>query len=133
MKWWCRVFWRLHDIAILNAFTIHKANKSTSLHRSLMQKQFRMQLAYALCEKVIASRTWHGWPPVQNLDRLRGKHFLYRGDERKQCVVCGYKKASPRGKTYRDTKVQTFCKKCKAHLCIGKCNEACHTKVNYKC
>lgn len=73
-----------------------------------MQKQFRMQLAYALCEKAIVARTWHGRPPSQNLDRLAGKHFLYHGVVRKWCVVCGYKKASPRGKNIEIPRLKLF-------------------------
>ena len=65
MKWWRRIFWRLHDMAIINAYTIYKANNSTSLHKSITQKQFRMQLAYALCAKAISGRTWPGRPPLE--------------------------------------------------------------------
>ena len=40
MKWWRHVFWRLHDIAILNAFIIYCANHATSLQKIQSNKKF---------------------------------------------------------------------------------------------
>ena len=35
MKWWRKIFWRLHDIAIVNAAVIYRANMSTSISKPL--------------------------------------------------------------------------------------------------
>ena len=40
MKWWHRVFWRLLDNGITNAYVIYKANKSKSLDKIKTNKMF---------------------------------------------------------------------------------------------
>ena len=47
MKWWRRIFWRIHDQAITNAVVIYKANTS-NVQQVKPQKFYRIQLAYAL-------------------------------------------------------------------------------------
>lgn len=128
MKWWRRVFWRVHDMAITNAYVVYLANNPNLLN--FRQKQFRMELAYSLTAQTLALRHI-GRPPGKELSRLSGKHFPYRSDIRRRCVVCAYKLSTPRGKGYRGTKVMTWCPKCEAYLCIGKCFELYHTRVNY--
>ena len=130
MKWWRRVFWRMHDQAITNAFVIYKANYTDS-RVTPRQKGFRQELAYALTSPMLSRRRF-GRPPSQELSRLTGKHFPYRTDVRRRCVVCAYKKSAPNSTNYRGTKVMTWCPKCSAHLCIGKCFEVYHTRVKYK-
>ena len=50
LKWWRKVFWRMHDQAITNAFVLHKADSiSTGIVKP--QKHFRIQLAYALTSR----------------------------------------------------------------------------------
>ena len=100
---------------------------SASLTRS-----FRLQLASKLCADALETRKGSGRVPSDSSDRLKGKHFLYRGGVCKRCVMCGYKKTSARGKGYKDTKVATFCKKCNVNPCVGKCNELYHTRSDYK-
>ena len=129
MKWWRRVFWRMHDQAITNAFVIYKENNPNATN--MQQKQFRMELVYALMAPVRAMRQL-GCPPGQEISRLSGKHFPYRTDVRRRCVVCAYKKLTPRGRGYKGTKVITWYPKCEAHLCVGKCFELYYTRVNYK-
>ena len=48
MKWWRRIFWGLHDIAIINAYIIYKYNNRTSLKQLLTPKQFRLEIAKEL-------------------------------------------------------------------------------------
>lgn len=130
MKWWRRIFWRMHDQAITNAFVIYKANRA-DVGPPPRQKQFRMEVAYALTSPMLSHRNF-GRPPGQELSRLLGKHFPYRTDVRRRCAVCAYKKSAPRSSSYRGTKVMTWCPKCETHLCIGKCFELYHSRVKYK-
>ena len=72
MKWYKRVFWRLLDHAILNAYILFKA--VTGLKQS--QKKFRIELAYALTAPLSAARMGRGRSPSDTgLTRLQGKHF----------------------------------------------------------
>ena len=134
MKWWRRVFWRLHDIAIVNAYIIYKYNSRTSLKQLITPKQFRLEIAKELANPNLLARKILGRSPSLQLDRLKGKCFLYRSDLRSQCAVCSYRKrkTSPRGKKYKEKKIKTRCLKCQVNLCVGKCNELYHTKVNYR-
>jgi len=56
LKWWRRIFWRLHDMAITNAFVICKMNSSTSLQKMQTNRQFHLTLAEKLVARVVASR-----------------------------------------------------------------------------
>ena len=47
MKWWRRIFWRIHDQAITNAVVIYKANTSNA-QQVKPEKFYRIQLANAL-------------------------------------------------------------------------------------
>ena len=127
------IFWHLHDIAIINAYLIYKYNNHNSLHNLLTPKQFCLELAKELANPYILSRKTFGRSPSLELDRLKSKHFLYRSDVR-TCTVCSYRKrkASPRGKKYKDKKIKTRCLKCQVNLCEGKCSELYHTKVDYR-
>ena len=98
VKWWRRVFWRLHDMAITNAFVIYKTNNATSLQKLQTNRQFRLTLAEKLVAGIVASRRGPGRPPAEALSRLTGKHFPYRNRIKQRCCVCAYKKKSPRGK-----------------------------------
>ena len=84
----------MQDQAITNAFVIYKENNQNAM--GMRQKEFRMELAYSLTAPALAMRHL-GRPPGQGLSRLSGKHFPYRTDVRRRCVVCAYKKSSPRG------------------------------------
>ena len=96
MKWWRRIFWRIHDQAIINAFVLFKANVDGEpvVQR---QKDFRMNLAKVLTTKAFELRKCPGRPLSTPLSRLTGKHFIYRSSVRRHCAVCAYKKVSPRG------------------------------------
>ncbi len=57
---------------------------------------------------------------------------IYRSSNLKRCSVCAYKKSSSRSTRVKDKKIKTWCPKCNVHLCVGKCFEAYHSRVNYK-
>ena len=130
MKWYKRVFWRLIDHAILNAYILFKAVTGSNLS----QKKFRIDLAYALTAALSATRMGRGRSPSDTgLSRLQGKHFGYTeaDKERKRCVVCAYKRIGPHSSTRKDAKTKIFCWKCQVHVCHGTCFERYHTLAKY--
>ena len=52
MKWWRRVFRRMHDQAITNAYVIYKENNQNTM--GMWQKQFCMELAYSFMAPALA-------------------------------------------------------------------------------
>ena len=137
LKWWKKVFWRLIDITIVNAWIIfHKNHPDSSVNT---QKKFRLDLAENLVQPLLdlmASpacpaylRTTKGRKPVSTAKRLIGKHFAYKNKKRGRCLVCGDRKTSA-GKR-KDTKTQNFCPKCDVFLCLGKCFEDYHCRTSY--
>ena len=133
MKWWRRVFWRMVDHVITNAYVIYSANNAHSLERIHTRVKFRLQLANDLATPALHLRKGPGRSPAQSLSRLTGKHFPYWSGVKKRCAVCAYKKTHSSGmKKYKDKKITRWCPKCEVHLCIGTCFEVYHTRVNYK-
>ena len=127
LKWWRRVFYRLMEMAIVNAYSIHKLNNPGNV---LSHKSFRLELAQALCSPLLAIQAdLRGRRPTPGFTRLVGKHFPYWTTERSRCLVCA-KQLKVNGKP-RDTRVRTHCRKCNVHLCVGECFEAFHTRVKY--
>lgn len=136
LKWW-KVFWRLIDITIVNAWIIfHKNHPNSSINT---QKKFRLDLAENLVQSLldlVASpacpaylRATKGRKPVSTAKRLIGKHFTYKSKKRGRCLVCGNHKTST-GKR-KDTKTQNFCLKCDVFLCLGKFFEDYHSRTSY--
>ena len=137
LKWWKKVFWRLIDITIVNAWIIfHKNHPNSSINT---QKKSRLDLAENLVQPLLdlmASptcpaylRTTKGRKPVSTAKRLIGKPFAYKSKKRGRCLVCGDHKTSA-GKR-KDTKTQNFCPKCDVFLCLGKCFEDYHSRTSY--
>ena len=129
-KWWLHVFWRLFDHAILKTLIVYRSNQKYSLYKILNQKEFRLQLAHSLYAGALSSRIT-GRPPSLSLTRMLGKHFVYKSETRARCVVCGQKKLSSRSKKKKDKKVKTQSSKCHVNLCVGRCFELYHTRVDY--
>jgi len=133
VKWWRRVFYRLLEMAIVNAYTVYKIN-NPEISDKATHKSFRLQLVHSLCEPLLSSRidpedshqSFRGRKPIKGNICLHGKHFLYNSGTRARCRVCA-KQVKSNGK-HKDTKVRTYCPKCEVHLCIGKCFEIYHTK-----
>ena len=59
LKWWRKIFWRMHDQAVTNAFVLHNFPCSTKVKP---QKHFRMQLVYALTSRAYELRRHPGRP-----------------------------------------------------------------------
>ena len=82
LNWWRRVFWRLHDMTITNAFVIYKMNNATSLQKVQTNRQFCLTPAEKLVAGIVASRRGPGRPPTRSISCLTGKHFPYRHETR---------------------------------------------------
>ena len=109
----------LVDHAILNAFVLHKSVISP-YPRKYTQKFQRMELSYALTAPFLANRIGQGRSPSDStLKRLKGKHFPYYHNDRKRCVVCGYKRKGPFSKNRKDTKTKNYCIKCVMELVLS--------------
>ena len=131
MKFWRRITWRLLDQAILNSHIIYNSLQYEKGELKILQKKFRIELAYQLASLLVGARnTGQGRTPRNpSLNRLKGKHFCTKRQPRKRCIVCSNKK-SPSGKC-KDTKTSGFCEKCNVFLCIGRCFKRYHTLVKY--
>ena len=137
LKWWKKVFWRLIDITIVNAWIIFRKNYPDSSINT--QKKFRLDLAENLVQPLLdlmASpscpaylHTTKGRKPVSTAKCLIGKHFACKSKKRGRCLVCGDRKTSA-GKR-KDTKTQNFCPKCDVFLCLGKCFKDYHSRTSY--
>ena len=55
MKGWHHVFWRMHDHAAINGLVVHRSNCRPS-EKPETNKQFRIQLAYALVADFVVER-----------------------------------------------------------------------------
>lgn len=137
LKWWKKVFWRLIDISIVNAWIIFRTNNPDSVINT--QRKFRLNLAAVVQPllDLIASpncptylRATKGRRPLSAAKHLIGKHFAYKSKKRGRCVVCGDQKSST-GKR-KDTKTLNMCQKCNVFLCQGKCFEDYHTRTSYQ-
>ena len=131
-KWWKKVFWRAFEICLQNALVIFR-----EIVKKVTQKEFRVAICHAFVKPLLESRAsargalTPGRPASQNLARLQGKHFIYSKGEKqkKRCGVCSKLKSRSTGKAL-DTKTPYYCVKCNVHLCLGKCFEVYHTRVN---
>ena len=138
LKWWKKVFWRLVDISIVNAWIIFHHNNADSDVKS--HREFRLKLVEELVQPLLDLQASTNCPkhlvgtkgrqPVSDDKRLMGKHFAYKSSKRGRCCVCSHK--IPAGSMKRkDKKTQNYCKKCEVHLCVGMCFELYHTRTTY--
>ena len=125
IKWWKKIFWRLIDLSILNAWVIFRHNFPDSPIKT--QRGFRHELIRELVQPLLFLKASPLCPLAlqssrskqpKSIKRLVGKHFPYRAGCRRKCVVCG-------------SKPMFWCPKCDMHLCIGKCFEVFHTRSKY--
>ena len=138
LKWWKKVFWRLIDISIVNAWIIFRHNNADSDIKS--HREFRLKLIEELVQPLLDVQAstdcpkhlldTRGRQPVSDDKRLMGKHFAYKSSKRGRCCVCSHK-ISAGGTKRKDTKTQNYCNKCEVHLCVGICFELYHTRTTY--
>lgn len=132
MKWYKRIFWRLIEQTIVNAYILFKQIRGIN-PKQYPQKLFRMDLAHALTTAAIRNRIGQGRPSLAvNFVRLQGKHFgRIHEDRRGRCVVCAYKRKGPYSKKRKDKKTKNYCSKCSVFLCHGTCFQRFHTLFKY--
>lgn len=138
-KWWTRIFYFLIDVAITNAFILHKTN--TRVHNVMSQKEFRIALSRELVDnqtfrkrsfqsmpkhitkkkRVDASnerqKRLSGVPEEIRFERL-GEHWPEEMDTYKRCRYCSTKVNNKRSKIE--------CERCKVALCIHPCFKLFH-------
>lgn len=142
-KWWKKVFFRLLELCVVNAFCIYNAKHPKFKESRRSHQKFREALIYELIQPLINKRdqeeansnaTIPENRPVKrrtvSSTRLKGKHYSSETEGRKKCTVCAYQINQKTGKR-RDTKTRNFCEKCNVHVC-KKCFKKFHTTVNLK-
>ena len=107
IKWYKRIFWRLVEQTIVNAYILFKQVRDID-PRQYPQKTFQMDLVYALTAGVLHNRIGQGRPSLAtNFLRLKGKHFGQTHEKKRgRCVVCAYKKKGPHSKKRKDKKTK---------------------------
>ncbi|KAI5635028.1 transposase IS4 domain-containing protein [Phthorimaea operculella] len=108
--WYKKLFRRLFNVSIYNAYVIYNATRN-----NVSQRKFRVQLADEILKKF-------GQPVkvTPNAPRILEGHFPTKGKSSKAtCKVC-YKKK-------RDTRTAYQCDNCKVALCIIGCFREFHT------
>jgi hypothetical protein len=125
-KWTKKLFFHLTDMAILNAFLLHKTCCGKMTHKRFREVLVRNLITESHEQNVTASGVSQGRlsPSVSQISRLEVKHFQHWPSKGKQrrCRVCKMK--NKRGNTLY------FCAKCDVGLCIVDCFERWHTRVN---
>ncbi|XP_033359529.1 piggyBac transposable element-derived protein 4-like [Bombus vosnesenskii] len=129
IKWYKKLFFRLLDLAIYNAYILYKNSTGTKQKFN----EFHSALVKDTLRKYPQSRSVVGGGKKDSKDipfRLTERHFLSKCSNqtdkaqlaRRKCVVCAkHKKRS-------DTRYE--CRKCDVGLCID-CFETYHTQMNF--
>ena len=122
MKWYKKLFFRLLDMAIYNAYILYKFVHNDTLQLS----DFRLRLIKEICTKFAQETPVHGRPAINFHKRLVGKHFISsikgKGKQRR-CYVCS--NTTTKQKKHKRTRYE--CKECNVGLCIEPCFQEYHT------
>ena len=91
LKWWKKVFYRLLEMSVVNAYLLYTENVPET---NITHVAFRTQLAQSLADSYIQicsdnSSISQGDSPICSSSRLQGKHFPYMQPRRGRCKVCG--------------------------------------------
>ena len=108
LKWYKRIFWRMVEHVLINAYILFKLVQKPNLR--VWTQKFSMELAYQLTAALIADRIGQRRtsPSSQLLTRLKGKHFVYYHEKRVGCVVCAYKSKQSTARRERTPKPRTI-------------------------
>ena len=129
IKWWKKVFFRMLELAIVNAMVLHSLSNPEFGKKHSAHKQFCIALVHELVQPLLHSRadpgnkiaSPPGRKPTMDERRLKGNHFPEsRHPKRGCCSVCAYQK-------YKDIKTSNYCPKCDKFIC-KKCFETFHTQ-----
>ncbi|XP_071129298.1 piggyBac transposable element-derived protein 4-like [Mytilus edulis] len=138
-KWWKKVIFHVLAIAVLDAYTLYKAD-----HPNITHKAFRRQLITELVSNNPIESDKVGRPSNAKLERLSERHFISRivGVGKKKniarlCKVCNeaeknnvnmnnlQKRKRPGHETCYE------CRECNVSLCIEPCFKIWHTQKEY--
>ncbi|XP_041949787.1 piggyBac transposable element-derived protein 4-like [Alosa sapidissima] len=132
MKWYHRLFHHIREVALVNAYILHKESGNT-----MQSAGFRELVVKGLLRRRQIELT----PPPRPIStplvpvRLTGRHFLGQHEKsRPDCKVCSTRKRSPDDAHRGRKQTPFFCKTCSDHpaLCPTDCFEMYHTKLVYK-
>ncbi|VVD01498.1 unnamed protein product, partial [Leptidea sinapis] len=135
LKWYIKVFRRLFNTSLLNAYIIYT---KSPLHRLCSHREFRQKVAEGLLARFGSNKVHNPLPvlPTSHNQILRlqpGDHFPTSTDllpgsstkrRRMNCARCKHLK--------KRSQVRTMCSLCQAPLCLGKCWSDYHTLENLK-
>ena len=129
VKWWRKVFFWCIEVAVVNAYIIHKSQTTQQGKKCLTHLAFRRQLIEALSETLNQppKRRQSATSTVERLQPVR--HYPAKGERRLDCIVC-----SKRGEGSVRHLTAYTCGTCSSrpHLCPAPCFEDYHTKKNYR-
>lgn len=104
-KWYRTFFYHFVDIAIVNAFLVHREMACAKNQKPMTQKQFREKLIEELAGLVLPDFPPSPPSPPQDTLHLPG-HFASDSTKgRRQCSVCGQK-------------TPVYCKTCLVTMCF---------------
>lgn len=117
-KAWSNLAWGLIDLAIVQAYRLHRTGRPSARH-----VDFRIQLYSELAQAHLKEKGAH----AESVAGARGvalakDHYSTRAHSQKDCVVCSHQPDHRVTTTY-------VCAACGVHLCIGECFRSYHSKL----
>ena len=126
MKWYKKLFFRLLDLTIYNAYILFKYSHQEDLQLST----FRMQLIKEICTKFGHDSTPRGQQSKNSHCKLVERHFIssVQGKHKmRRCHVCSHTSKRPK----KRTRTHYECKQCNVGLCVELCFQNFHTHHLY--
>ena len=146
IKWWKKVFFRMLNICMVNAFILWKEHcKKFGTPYKKSQTDFRVSVIKKLTSKNMNDSALNN-SVTEDYERLSGRHFLskipvpdyVKGTViQRACRVCcpaerEFHRRRGAGKRKREGKRSTYeCKTCQVTLCIDNCFEIYHSNKNF--
>lgn len=146
IKWWKKVFFRLINVCMVNAFTLMKTFKSLNGQRyKLSQTEFRLIVIRQLVNSanhVVPENV----PQSNEFERLIGRHFIHKIQVpanvksivvKRTCKVCSPAERENDRRLNNAKRKRTGCEtiyeceQCKVSLCIEPCFKIYHTQKDF--
>ncbi len=111
LKWYKRIFWRIFDNSILNAYVLFKflinpgqkkIYSETFLNGACLYSHSTNFISMTWA-RLLVTCSWWIWS-------LEGKTFSLLSWKKEWCIVCGYKKIGPYSKSRKDAKPKLLSK-----------------------
>jgi hypothetical protein len=126
-KWTKKLFFHLTDMTILNAIIIQNSRGGHITFKNFRENLVRELITHPKEGKVTGSGLSRGRPSpassqLTRLEVKHSEHWPFKGKKQRRCRLCSLQKK---------TKTTLYsCTKCDAGLCVDKCFEKWHTRVN---